>query len=80
MSAAGVIMLAVVPGANMRYLAGLNPLSERIAVAFFPADGTPAMVLPALKTPRAPRQAPFQSPSTPGMMRWPTGALNCGLI
>src|SRR3954470_23227721 len=60
MRAAGIDVLAVVPGANMRYLAGLAiHSSERIAVAFFPAAGTPAMVLPALETPRAQAQAPF---------------------
>src|SRR5215213_6626596 len=60
MRASGIDVLAVVPGANMRYLAGLEiHLSERIAVAFFPATGTPAMVLPTLETPRAQAQAPF---------------------
>jgi len=60
MRPAGIDVLAVVPGANMRYLAGLEiHSSERVAVAFFPADGTPAMVLPALETPRAQSQARF---------------------
>jgi Xaa-Pro dipeptidase len=60
MRAAGIDALAVVPGANMRYLAGLEiHLSERLAIAFFPANGTPAMVLPTLETPRAQAQAPF---------------------
>src|SRR5215213_8971133 len=60
MRASGIDVLAVVPGANMRYLAGLEiHSSERIAVAFFPATGTPAMVLPALETPRAQAQAAF---------------------
>src|SRR5689334_12443039 len=60
MRAAGMDVLAVVPGANMRYLAGLEiHLSERLAVAFIPAAGTPAMVLPTLETPRAQGQARF---------------------
>jgi Xaa-Pro dipeptidase len=77
MRAASIDVLAVVPGANMRYLTGLEiHSSERIAVAFFPANGTPAMVLPALETPRAQAQAPFPITFYP----WddadgPTGAL-----
>src|SRR5215207_804019 len=60
MRPAGVDVVAVVPGANMRYLAGLEiHMNERIAVAFFPADGTPSMVLPTLETPRAQAQASF---------------------
>jgi len=60
MRAAGIDVLAVVPGANMRYLAGLEiHSSERVAIAFFPAEGQPAMVLPTLETPRAQAQAPF---------------------
>jgi Xaa-Pro dipeptidase len=60
MRAAGVGTLAVVPGANLRYLAGLDMhMNERLAVAFFPADGQPAMVLPALEAPRARNQARF---------------------
>jgi Xaa-Pro aminopeptidase len=49
---------AIVPGANMRYLAGLDiHLSERLSVAFFPTDGQAAVVLPALEEPRAAAQA-----------------------
>jgi Xaa-Pro dipeptidase len=60
MRPAGIDVLAVAPGANMRYLAGLEiHMNERIAVAFFPADGQPAMVLPTLETPRAKAQARF---------------------
>src|SRR5260221_3952965 len=44
----------------MRCVAGLETnMNERIAVAFFPAAGTPAMVLPTLETPRAKAQARF---------------------
>src|SRR5215210_1746639 len=49
---------AIVPGANMHYLAGLDiHLSERLSVAFFPIEGQAAVVLPALEEPRAAAQA-----------------------
>ncbi len=52
--------LALVPGANLLYLAGLDlHMNERFTVAFFPAEGQPAMVLPALEQPRAQAQARF---------------------
>ncbi len=42
--------LAVIPGASMRYLSGLDfHLSERPVVAFFPRQGAPAMALPELE-------------------------------
>jgi Xaa-Pro aminopeptidase len=54
----GLAAVAVVPGANLRYLAGLDlHMNERLAVAFFPTIGQPAMVLPALEAPRAQAQA-----------------------
>jgi len=54
----GLAALAVVPGANLRYLAGLDMhMNERLAVAFFPSEGQPAIVLPALEAPRAQAQA-----------------------
>jgi Xaa-Pro dipeptidase len=57
---AGVAALAVVPGANLRYLAGLElHMNERLTIAFFPEQGEPAMVLPALEAPRARTQAQF---------------------
>jgi Xaa-Pro dipeptidase len=60
MAAHGVDAVAVVPGANLRYLAGLDlHMNERLAVAFFPTTGQPAMVLPALEAPRAQAQARF---------------------
>jgi Xaa-Pro dipeptidase len=50
--------LALVPGANLRYLSGLQiHMNERLTVAFFLADGQSAMVLPALEAPRAEAQA-----------------------
>ena len=46
----GVDCVAVMPGANMTYLTGLPfHLMERATVAFFPARGRPALVLPALE-------------------------------
>ena len=46
----GVDCVAVMPGANMIYLTGLPfHLMERATVAFFPVDGKPAFVLPALE-------------------------------
>ena len=46
----GVDCVAVMPGANMMYLTGLPfHLMERATVAFFPAHGQPALVLPALE-------------------------------
>jgi Xaa-Pro dipeptidase len=54
----GMAALAIVPGANLRYLAGLDMhMNERLTVAFFPAEGQPAVVLPALEAPRAQAQA-----------------------
>ena len=60
MRGAGADTVAVVPGANLRYLAGLDMhMNERLSVAFFPAEGQPAIVLPALEAPRAKAQARF---------------------
>lgn len=50
--------LAIVPGANMLYLLGLTiHASERLAIAFIPADGPIRVVLPALEQPRAASEA-----------------------
>lgn len=58
MHAAGIPMLAVVPGANLSYLLGLTIHgSERLAVAFIPYSGPIRMVLPALEQPRAASEA-----------------------
>jgi Xaa-Pro dipeptidase len=47
-------LLAIVPGANLRYLTGLemHP-SERVTLALFPIMGAAAFVLPELEAPRA---------------------------
>jgi Xaa-Pro dipeptidase len=55
---AGIAAAAVVPGANLRYLAGLDMhMNERLSVAFLPTRGEPAMVLPGMEQPRAASQA-----------------------
>jgi Xaa-Pro dipeptidase len=52
--------LALVPGANLTYFTGLTMhLSERPTVAFFPAEGRPALLLPALETPHAKEVIPY---------------------
>lgn len=49
-----VDLLAIVPGANLRYLTGLEMhTSERVTLALFPLDGQVAFVLPELEAPRA---------------------------
>ncbi len=49
-----VDLVAIVPGANLRYLTGLEMhASERITLALFPVDGQPVFVLPVLEAPRA---------------------------
>ena len=49
----GLDCVALVPGANLLYLAGLSfHLSERPVVGLFPVDAPPAIVLPALEAPK----------------------------
>ncbi len=49
-----VDLVAIVPGANLRYLTGLQMhTSERITLALFPVDRQPLFVLPVLEAPRA---------------------------
>jgi Xaa-Pro dipeptidase len=53
MKQASVDLAVVVPGANLRYLTGLEMhTSERITLALFPRGGQPVFVLPALEAPR----------------------------
>ncbi len=55
---AGLASLAIVPGANLQYLLGPTlHLSKRLTVAFFGADGSVRMVVPALEHKRAAEQA-----------------------
>ena len=52
--AQGLDCVALVPGANLHYFTGLaKHLSERPLVAFFPAEGQPALALPVLEVPGA---------------------------
>jgi Xaa-Pro dipeptidase len=49
----GLDCVALVPGANLRYLTGLSmDLTERPLVFFFPREGRPASLLPTLEAPR----------------------------
>ncbi|MER3400557.1 MAG: aminopeptidase P family protein [Thermoflexus sp.] len=59
MAREGLAVVALVPGANLFYLTGLRfHRAERPIVAFFPAEGDPALVLPAFEVEKA-RGAPF---------------------
>ena len=52
--------IALVPGANLTYFTGLTmSLSERPTVAFFPAEGRPALTLPSLEVPHAKEVIPY---------------------
>lgn len=52
--------LALVPGANLTYFTGLTmALSERPTVAFFPAEGQPALIMPSLEVPHAKEVIPY---------------------
>jgi Xaa-Pro dipeptidase len=54
-------LLAIVPGANLRYLTGLQVISsERISMALFPLGGQPVLVLPVLEAARAEEDLGFQ--------------------
>ena len=53
--------VALVPGANLRYLTGLNlTLTERPLVFFFPREGRPASLLPTLEVPRIEAHLTFE--------------------
>jgi Xaa-Pro dipeptidase len=52
--------IALVPGPTLTYLTGVSyHLSERPLVAFFPAEGDPVMIIPALELPKIADVAPF---------------------
>lgn len=58
----GLGYVALVPGANLRYMTGLNlSLSERPIVFFFPLEGRPASILPTLEAPRIEANLPFEA-------------------
>lgn len=49
----GCAAVALMPGANLRYLTEIAmPPSKRITLAFFPVDGQPSMVLPQMEAPQ----------------------------
>ncbi|MFQ5407878.1 MAG: M24 family metallopeptidase [Anaerolineales bacterium] len=51
---AGLDAVAVIPGPNLIYLTGLSfHLSERPVVAFFPVEGAPVLLAPALEETKA---------------------------
>jgi len=51
--------VALMPGANLRYFTGLSShLSERPMVGLVPAQGQPALILPALEAPAAQSHLP----------------------
>jgi Xaa-Pro dipeptidase len=54
MHGAGVDCVALVPGPNLAYLTGLRGhLSERPTIAFFPATGQPALLVPGFEAVKA---------------------------
>ncbi|NWG18815.1 MAG: aminopeptidase P family protein [Chloroflexi bacterium] len=56
----GLDALAVVPGSNLRYLAGLELQTRlRLTLMLVPLDGQPALVLPAMEQARAMAASPI---------------------
>jgi Xaa-Pro dipeptidase len=54
--------VALMPGANLRYLTGLNlSLYERPVVFFFPREGHPASIVPTLEAPQIEAHLPFEA-------------------
>ncbi len=59
--AQGLDCVALIPGANLRYLTGLNLLlSERPLVLFLPREGRPVFLAPNLETPHIEAHLPFE--------------------
>jgi Xaa-Pro dipeptidase len=57
-----VDVMAIVPGANLRYLTGLEVISsERISMALFPLGERPVLVLPVLESARAEAHLDFEA-------------------
>jgi Xaa-Pro dipeptidase len=55
-------VMAIVPGANLRYLSGLEMhATERITMALFPLGAQPVLVLPVLEAPRAEANVGFEA-------------------
>ena len=60
MTSSSLEMIAIVPGPTLQYLCGVSwHLSERPLIAFFPAQGDPAMIIPILEIPKIQDVAPF---------------------
>jgi len=58
----GVGCAVLVPGPNLFYLTGLRlEASERLTLAFIPAEGQPALLLPLLEEPEAKRELQIQA-------------------
>ncbi len=58
---AGLDCVALMPGANLRYLTGLRVRpGERPYIGLFPVEGSPAFVLPALETTHARERLPAE--------------------
>ena len=54
--------IVLLPGYNLRYLTGLNfHLSERPLILYIPAEGQPALVIPALEVSRWNENPPFEA-------------------
>ena len=61
-TAQGLDCVAIVPGANLRYLTGLDVfLMERPTIIFFPVEGQPACLLPTLEEGAAREKLPFDA-------------------
>lgn len=62
MRARQIDCVALIPGANLRYLTGLDfHLMERATIGFFPAEGQPTLVLPALEVARFETDRPYEA-------------------
>jgi len=62
MRARQIDCVVLVPGANLRYLTGLNfHLMERATIGFFPVEGLPSLTLPALEVARFEAAHPFEA-------------------
>ncbi|MGC9335089.1 MAG: aminopeptidase P family N-terminal domain-containing protein, partial [Anaerolineae bacterium] len=58
-TANNVACVALMPGANLRYFTGVTShLSERPMLGLIPAEGQPALILPALEAPAAQAHLP----------------------
>ena len=69
-AAAGLDVILVTPGADLRYLTGYDALSlERLTCLVLPADGDPTLVVPTLERPAA--EASVARPLGIEIVDWP---------